>query len=1273
MVGKSNKDNNKKSSEESAIGWPPADYREFVQTQIANRMMLWLGGIGVTTIIALSSAYIGLQSYFNASNKAELTEGVKQNILSQLPALIIKQLADQSQLVKNAEQDLRKQVDNISKSVLDSSSFQTELNDKVFKGLEKDEALQKIILAEAWQKAKTGTSDPTRSLGLQLYALFHGGQRTLLDQKKMRENFVELASAAEIPVQTMGTILKYYPMGEYGDTECKKNVSECEEYDRLMIVYTLKHLGSQNSYFDKISDDYLNILSKIPQNRQDEIVGFIKSKEGRSKATAILAAWARTEGREFRESAARIMIDFATGRDEELRMAGLRGLAEMGADANLYRGTRAHVLSQVLRNTSPSDKDLIFRRSYGNPPSRAGSGQSAADPRSSAAFEPEIKALPTERLIGERGRVVLIGTITTNMLRTALNDKNGKKVNDPKDDNDWVGVVMPLLQPGGDATLDGIILQAWIDRAALDVRQGLDVSWARGAMLDYMTDSLTKESSVRSVYAKAIQHAPRESVESFADRYFAVWKSGIPRDSDEVMQAILTRDAALDSVMGVGSSHKWLAKTLRTLDESSSSASVRNILLSEIIFGNTRWPQQNSAEWFDALAQRARKAFESPDASEAELSKLLVSQIEYFLNSRSGEIRWRMIESIEASNLLALSSETTKQIRGHLPWYGRSLDSTVETVEISSAGEQKLSVNPRGGEVQTSAERTGLWWKLVVASEHNVEIAPPNDGSSLVVFDSQRMVLRARSSGPGKTLILSGLGQGESAISLRGLTDQSINAPIRIVTSIGPLIVGPTTRAEPRDLARSQIMEFRTGVQAGELWLALSLEAGAELKLTTLRAGSKVELDPAIRRIIDEADLTQTQKTRLFASSEPRELRRRIASYGLMLSDDQMEQLIQSIGDDPDTLIRILDAESGSELAKDDDGGEGVFSDLTFTDTRTRRLLIGITDSDEKPFKPRDAFRINALITPKKLVTATATRQDAPAINIGELVFIAANSEKKWIRLSLPEPAVIAIRTIAFTELVDSAGLAIGTFSAASDRGESKQTVGLPKGVYFLSVAKFEGDSVRLKVESERDATFRHWGQTDEKETFRAGENAYFLARPGEYQTTISATTDHYLTIIFNSPEGMEIKSLFLRESSTGGERAVTVEESGALRFARFALSGGESYDVRVSIPDGRGLVSITTDKKGLPFDGFKRGDRVILGRHDLIDGQRNWSSTMDKYVGCIAQISRLAGKEADTVYVVSTDLKYAEPTDWKWRTINLRKARPSDAQPDRCRQYASE
>jgi hypothetical protein len=50
MAGKSTKDSDKKSSEENAIGWPPADYREFVQTQIANKMMLWLGGIGITSI-----------------------------------------------------------------------------------------------------------------------------------------------------------------------------------------------------------------------------------------------------------------------------------------------------------------------------------------------------------------------------------------------------------------------------------------------------------------------------------------------------------------------------------------------------------------------------------------------------------------------------------------------------------------------------------------------------------------------------------------------------------------------------------------------------------------------------------------------------------------------------------------------------------------------------------------------------------------------------------------------------------------------------------------------------------------------------------------------------------------------------------------------------------------------------------------------------------------------------------------------------------------------
>src|SRR5262249_43213188 len=182
-----------------------------------------------------------------------------------------------------------------------------------------------------------------------------------------------------------------------------------------------------------------------------------------------------------------------------------------------------------------------------------------------------------------------------------------------------------------------------------------------------------------------------------------------------------------------------------------------------------------------------------------------------------------------------------------------------------------------------------------------------------------------------------------------------------------------------------------------------------------------------------------------------------------------------------------------------------------------------------------------------------------------------------------------------------------------------------------LSVGRFKDSGVRLKLESEPHATFGYWGQTDEKGNLQAGENVYFLARSGEYHKTISVTTDQQLMIIFHSRGGMGIEDIFLRESNnSGGEKAVAIESSGSLRIARLDLSSGKSYDIRFSIPDEGGLVSITTDKQVLVYDGFKLGDRVILGSHQLIMGRRNWAPAMDKYVGCIATISKLTGVERD-------------------------------------------
>jgi hypothetical protein len=940
MVIKAKKKVDTNSEEDAATKWPPADYREFVQTQIASKMIVRLGGIGITTIIALSSAYIGLQNYFNASYKAELTAGIKKEVVGDLPVYISKQIVESAKLVQNAEDQLKKGLGKAAQGVIDSPDFQRDLNAKVFKGLEEGGALQKIILAEAWDKAKTGKSDAVRSLGLQLYALFHGGERISSDPQKMRANFVTLAAGDDVTVQLMGAILRHYPMGEHGDAECKKDEVACAESDRLMVVNVLRRLAGANSYFDQFREDYVGLLSRIPRNLQDDVARWIR-KEGKTKAQAILTGWARTPSSEFSENAARIMSDFATEDDRQLRLAGLQGLAAMGPDINLHRGTRALVFSQLFAKTKVSKESILANRSGSQgsgSPSLAGSPTLPPIPRPSANSAEDFER-------------ELVGRVAVNMLRAGRDDTG--KAADVKQDNDWTAVVLSTLKPAPGADLEPAVLRAWLARIGDDARRNLDVSWAADVLLEDSNEAMTKSLAIRRVYAETIQYASPDRFQAFANRYLEQWSSRQPQESDVVIQAILKRDGAPSTK----TPYAWLTKALSTPTEL-----LRGALLSEVMFADRSWPKLNGAEWFNELARAGREALASNSGEKVELSRILLAQIEYYL-TRVGEPRLRMTESVETSDLLAFNltnvdqMELLKRVRVHFPWYGERLAALSPALKISKAGEERLPVY---SSVAQSPERAVLWWSLTIPAEHNIEIKSPGSASSFVLFDRQRTTPKAYSD-PGKNLFLSGLEAGEYALMLRNAADQALDDSVSVVASIGPIVVGPKSRSSPLELSGNRRMEFRSGEGGGQLWLSLVLEAGAEIKLETSEA--KIESDPLARRLLQEYGLTSAQLTRILRGPSAESLRQRLPDA--QLSEAQIRLLRRSLARlEPDTYIQIFDADLQKELASDDDSGSGMFSRLTFSDTRARRLLVGITESVGDPFGAGVSFQIEVTIKP---------------------------------------------------------------------------------------------------------------------------------------------------------------------------------------------------------------------------------------------------------------------------------------------------------------------
>jgi len=68
--------------------------------------------------------------------------------------------------------------------------------------------------------------------------------------------------------------------------------------------------------------------------------------------------------------------------------------------------------------------------------------------------------------------------------------------------------------------------------------------------------------------------------------------------------------------------------------------------------------------------------------------------------------------------------------------------------------------------------------------------------------------------------------------------------------------------------------------------------------------------------------------------------------------------------------------------------------------------------------------------------------------------------------------------------------------------------------------------------------------------------------------------------------------------------------------------------------------------------DGFRVGDRVILGRHDPVNGYDNWAPPMNQYVGRTAVITQIAVQDSSGCTTVRVDVDRGR---WLWRTRNLR------------------
>lgn len=120
--------------------------------------------------------------------------------------------------------------------------------------------------------------------------------------------------------------------------------------------------------------------------------------------------------------------------------------------------------------------------------------------------------------------------------------------------------------------------------------------------------------------------------------------------------------------------------------------------------------------------------------------------------------------------------------------------------------------------------------------------------------------------------------------------------------------------------------------------------------------------------------------------------------------------------------------------------------------------------------------------------------------------------------------------------------------------------------------------------------------------------------------------------------------------------RSADSAEVNRSRLVHFAAGSDEALELRLSNEAAtRAEFVLRVEREELVHNGFAVGDEVVLGRHQMIGGDANWSATMDKYVGCLAKITTLRLKDRSGSWMVRVDVDGGR---FSWRTRNL--ARPT-------------
>ena len=473
-------------------------------------------------------------------------------------------------------------------------------------------------------------------------------------------------------------------------------------------------------------------------------------------------------------------------------------------------------------------------------------------------------------------------------------------------------------------------------------------------------------------------------------------------------------------------------------------------------------------------------------------------------------------------------------------------------------------------------------------------------------------------------------------------SDQTSNIPIVMTARREAYPISINSEFSPQLVSESTEYVFSADGRSGDLWLKVALDSGMFLEVET------AEADP---------------------------------------------------GGYVDTYISLLEQDSMLEIKHDDDSGRDNYSKLSYEAFERIDVLVKVSrccpaGEPASKFDEGDRFNLRVFIANQRdfEVVDAGELENAATIEAGQLTLVRTDAGRRWLRFSVAdwgvyrvvrhEPASIFRDWVRFeteiTDLNSEQRIPHVWFSRpAGDRQSSYNEFGIPLEAgndYLLEILDGDSDFVVFSIEAV-DLELEDLTASPEaaKQSFRHSEPKLFRTLTGEAEFIIefSENTTHSLYIPKYSVEEVEVELLeIVGDVRTSTEVDVVVYDHWT--SVKWEAAMGASYIVRIKSNEPHEPIIVASGLSvDIPFNGLKEGDFVVLGRHTEWAGSSNWSDSMEKYVGCKAEVTELVGTDPSESYIVRVDLIYPEEeNDWVWRTRNMVKAGLDTTTLERCVQY---